>query len=324
MLYRLALALSGSRRVATISGLLFALHPLLIRQAAAASDLALATTFLAGFACSFVSVRNLPTAATAGVWVGVAVLTRSMVLPVLAGGICLLAADRRFAFAGAFCAAALALILPFAIRNHAVNGSWWPTRSGLNLFIGNSIYTASLLPDEDLDLLQGVAYDAVARDRPDLSSSDAGYEAAVDALLTRRAVDYMIERPFTTLRRKIVNVAYFLSPRLVPLRVAADDTQLVLDSAGRAAVERSVARPRIETIAHGVSSSCVLLAAAVGVAIRRRRLRADAILWVIFLTFAGVSAVYFPATRYTAPIQFVLLFYSAVALSAASAPQTEK
>ena len=40
LLYRLALALTSSRRTATAAGLMFALHPLLIRQAAAATDLA--------------------------------------------------------------------------------------------------------------------------------------------------------------------------------------------------------------------------------------------------------------------------------------------
>jgi hypothetical protein len=77
-----------------------------------------------------------------------------------------------------------------------------------------------------------------------------------------------------------------------------------------------VSRGVAEIAAHAVTASSLLVAAAAGVYLRRREvLRRDAILWAIFATLVIVNAVYVPATRYTAPVQFVLIFYSAVALA---------
>ena len=61
------------------------------------------------------------------------------------------------------------------------------------------------------------------------------------------------------------------------------------------------------------ASVLVLPTAALGIFMRRRLLKQDAILWAIAGTFIVVSAVYVPATRYVAPMLFVPLFYSGVA-----------
>jgi hypothetical protein len=314
-LYRLALTLSRDARVAVTAALLFAFHPLLVRQAGAASDQALITTLIVVFAYECVSIDGIGGAAIAGVWLGLAVLTRAMVLPLLGCGLLLLLADGRREYAAAFACSAFLLFAPVALRNHAVNGSWWPTRSGLNLFIGNSPYTAALVPDYDADLLVVPAYALVSRERPDLLPSAPETAGAVDAFLTRRAFRYMADHPLATLGRKALNVLYFLSPRLVPFKITGTDTRAVIGPAGEVAVENSVSRPRVEVIAHAVASSLVLPAAVVGVYIRRRNLRQDAILLAIVTTFIVVNAVYVPATRYAAPMTFVLLFYAAVALA---------
>jgi len=76
-----------------------------------------------------------------------------------------------------------------------------------------------------------------------------------------------------------------------------------------------VPRPTSEIVAHAVATLVLLLGCAAGVYRRRRALYRDAILWAIAVTFVAVNAIYVPATRYTAPMQFVLIFYSAVALA---------
>ncbi len=53
-LFWLARALTGSQAVAAVAGLLYAVDPLLVRQGAGPSDLALATTLLIAFANGFV------------------------------------------------------------------------------------------------------------------------------------------------------------------------------------------------------------------------------------------------------------------------------
>ena len=314
-LYRLSLTLTSSKRTATVAGVLFALHPLLVRQASAAADLWLATTLLAAFASAFVSMRGTADAAVAGLWIGLAVVTRSMTLPILAGSVILLLATRKAAPAVALAAMAMLLVAPFIARNYQVGGSWWPTRSGMALYVGNSPYSAALLPSEDLDLLQVPAAALIAREQPNLTPDAPEYAATLDAFLTRRSVDYMMERPLATLGQKLLNVAYLFSPTLVPSRLATPETTVTIGPQGEVSVERSVPRPRAETIAYGVAATVVLVTAAVGVYLRRRRLGEDAVLWIVAGVFVVVNAVYVPATRYMAPMLFVMLFYSAVSLS---------
>lgn len=313
-LYQLALVLSGRPRVALASGALFAVYPLLVHQAPAASDAALTTTVLVAFAYCFVSAASLRGWAAAGACLGLAVLTRSMIIPLVGLAAAILLVRRQWMPALAFTLAALVVIAPLPARNGAVNGSWWPTRSGVNLYVGNSPHAAALIPRYDVDLLQDSAYKLVAQRRPDLVPGTPAFDRGADALLSREAFAYMAERPLRTLGQKLRNAAYMVSPLLVPYEVGGPDTVVVVGPGGQAAVEHSVPRSRSSLLAHGVSSTCVLLAAMLGIYLRRREIRRDAILWAIVLTFVAVHAVYFPATRYTAPMIFVLLFYSAIAI----------
>ena len=326
--YRLTRKLSGSTGAAAMAGLLFAAHPLLIRQAAALSDLAFVTTLLVIFADVFVDVSvasgfsragSIGRAALAGGVLGLAALARFMVVPVAAFGCTILMIERRRMQAAAFIVAVLMLVAPWMIRNHRVNGSWWPTRGGMNLYIGNSPYTAALLPTYDLDLLQEIAAGQFQRARPDLSSSSPAYELELDRFLSAQARAHLALSPIRSLREKLLNVMYFLSPRLVPYDVAAPDTRVVVAPGQTVMVENSAARPRMEVWTYAIASGFVLITAAIGVFQRRRHLRhEDVILWSIFATLVVVSAVYVPASRYLAPTLFVLLFYSAVALTSLS------
>ena len=58
----------------------------------------------------------------------------------------------------------------------------------------------------------------------------------------------------------------------------------------------------------------MLALAVAGVWLRRRDIGRDAILWCVVVTFVAAHALYFPTTRYRVPMEFVLLFYAAVAL----------
>ena len=127
---------------------------------------------------------------------------------------------------------------------------------------------------------------------------------------------FMADRPWTTLRQKTLNVAYMLSPRIAPYVVSGPETRVRIHGGTVAGVENGVSRSVAEIASHAVTTLGLLVAAAAGVYLRRRELlRRDAILWAIFVTLVIVNAVYVPATRYTAPVQFVLMFYSAVAFA---------
>ena len=315
LLYYLTLQLTSSRRAATWAGVMFALHPLLVRQASSASDLAITTTLLAAFALGFVRIRDGRSAAVAGAILGVTVLSRSMVAPMiaLAAAILLTRSPRHHAAVLALTAAVV--IAPMVARTYILSGSLMPTRSGVALYVGNSPYTAALLPTYELDLLEPVAHERFVRVRPDLDIDDPQFAVEFDAFLTREAIAHMAERPWRTVRQKMLNVAYQLSPLVTPFEITGPATRLRTEGDVVLGVDDSVPRGRLEIAAHAVSSLVLLVGCAAGVYLRRRELRRDAILWAIFATFVIVNAIYLPATRYTSPMQLLLMFYSAVAVT---------
>ena len=314
--YQVALRLTSSRRAATGAGMMFALHPLLIRQAAAATDLGLASTLIVAFALAFVTIRDVRDAMTAGVWLGLTVLTRSMTLPIVLLAAAILLARRQPREAVALGVTTVLLVTPMVIRNYILGGSPWPARSGINLYIGNSPYTSALLPTYDLDLLEPEAYHRFVRARPEIASDDPGTTVEFDAFLTRQAIAFMAEDRWATVRQKALNVMYILSPRIAPYMVSGPDTRVVIQNHRVVGVEAAVPRSAAEVAAYAVTTIVLLVGAAAGVYLRRHALlRRDAILWAIFVTFVIVNAVYVPASRYMAPAQFVLMFYSAVAFA---------
>ena len=314
-LYFLTLRLTASHAAGTWAGALFAVHPLLVRQASAASDLALTTTLIAAAALAFLRIRDVRTAALAGVMIGLTVLTRSMVIPVLALATAVLLFRRQPQHAAAFALTAAVLIAPMVVRNYLVSGSLSVTRSGVNLYIGNSPHTAALLPTYDLDLLEPEAYEVFLQVRPGVSPEHPRFAAEFDAFLTRRAIAHMREDPLATLRQKMSNIAYLLSPRITPYQVSGPETRLRHDRDGVVRVHGALPRARVEIAAYAVMMLVLLVGCAAGVYLRRRQLGRDAILWAIFTTFTIVNALYVPATRYAAPMQLLLMFYSAVALA---------
>jgi hypothetical protein len=299
LLSQIALALTSDPRVATIAAGLYAIDPVLVREAVGRSDNALFTTLLVAFACLLTAAATTRLrAALSGACLGLAILTRTTALPLIAIAPAILWLQGKRESALAVFAVAAVVSLPLAIRNHGLNGAWWPTRSGINLYIGNSARTAALLPEHDLDLLQADA-DRVTRERlPNVEALPGPVaERAVDDLLTREAWRFVVAHPWETLWRKLRNVGYIFGPRIVPYR--PDDR----------------ARPVVEVVAYALFSIPVMFAAAAGLYVRRRRVGEDAILWAIALSVIVVNVIYVPATRYRAPMEFVLLFYAASALA---------
>jgi hypothetical protein len=254
---------------------------------------------------------------------GTAIVTRSMTLPLLFFAVAILLRQRHTSHAIVLTLAAAALVVPMAAHNYAHTGLPWPTRSGINFYIGNSPYTSALLPTYDLDLLEPEAYEQFLRERPDIAADPGTEDAAFDTYLTEEALEYVASDPDGTLWQKVLNVGHQLSPRLVPFFVSGKDTQVILDENGSALVVDSVPRPALQVWSHAVFALLLLAGTAVGVWYRRHLLHRDAVLWAVFATFIGVNAVYVPATRYTAPMLFVMIFYTAVGIGVATSPAGE-
>ena len=116
-----------------------------------------------------------------------------------------------------------------------------------------------------------------------------------------------------TIRQKLWNIAYFFWPLPVPFDIAADDTRVIVGPDGAVSVENSRARPAGEVVLYAASYVPLCLLACAGILFRGSDLRHDAVLWLIVVTFVGIYAWYFPATRYRGPMDFVLMFYAALA-----------
>jgi hypothetical protein len=168
-----------------------------------------------------------------------------MTLPLFLLAPAILLAERRPRAAAALALSAALVVSPYLIRTRLVSGGWLPTRSGLNLYIGNSANTAALFPLEDLDLLEPEATALVARERPDLlADGSLQSDREIDALLTTLAISHMSEHPLKSLGLKLMNVAYFFSPRLVPHNIAFPNTVLTTSADGTVTVTDSRPAPQ--------------------------------------------------------------------------------
>ena len=311
----LTLTLTGRRRAALISGVLYAAYPLLIRYSVACSEFTLLSLLLVTFCRAFLEPGTPSRTAAAGVWLGLACLTRSAIAPLAALAILHAGFKRGATTAGVLLLAGAGVVSPWLARNQTFNGSWWPTRSGVNLFLGNSPYTADLLPEHNIDILGEYAFEVVARERPDLVRP--GAEVALDRYYTRLAWDTVSARPMDAVALAISKAAYYFWPRLVPSRVRASDTSVALLDDGRLSVRNSRPRPLYEEVAYTVPYVLVAGAALFGIWIRLARGAHDVVLWYVVAASLASAMVYYPETRFRVSMEFVLLFYAAVAVDRA-------
>ncbi len=314
-LYLLAETLTQRPAVAMLAGILYAIDPTIVRHAVSPGEFSLSSTLLIIFAHSFVTAAGPGRAVVAGMWLGLVMLTRTMVLPLVPLAAALLALDRRYLAAAALAATAVAVVSPLAMRNYSVNGALLPTRSGVNLFIGNSEYSALLLPDQSPDVLQDYAMDVARQHGLAVADFDVADDRAADRLFTRLTIDEWRRRPAQMLWLKVRNLAYFFWPTLIPKYILTEATTVRFDPAGRVLIDQSAPRPAIEHVVYTTSYCLGVAAALLGIRRRGRLVRRDLILWCIVATFVAASVVYFPATRYRVPATFVLLFYAAVGLA---------
>ncbi len=311
-LYHLAKCLGGRQGIAVLSATLYSVYPLLIRHAVNGAGFSLVSTLLIIFADTFVTATNPRRAAAAGMWLGLAILTRSMILPALGLTSALLIIEGRKKIALVYAMTAIMVVSPWLVRNYLVNGAILPARSGENFFAGNSKYTAAILPDYNIDLLADYARSVIAQERPELAGPT--HEKELDRAYTTMALDEMRARPLQAIKLKFLNFVYFFWPRLVPSHVMTPDTQAIFGADGRVRVTNSPRRPLHEDLAYSVSYGVVAVAALVGMWMRRFDMKRDAVLWCILITFVAIHTIYFPATHYRVPMEFVLLFYAAAGL----------
>jgi hypothetical protein len=314
-LFHLTESLTGSRPTAFFAAGLFAFYPLSIRHSADGTDVTLMATLVIASCWTFVVAEAPAQAAMSGGVLGLATLTRTMALPLVPLAALLLLRERRPRDALAFTAAALAVFAPYAIRNYSQNGAMLPTRTGVNLLVSNSEYTQALVPTYHADLLEEYAESLLVRDG---IGSEGGLtpslERQQDIALTRHAWADMRRRPLQLFSLRAKYVFYFLAPFLVPGQSPGEAPAAKLEAGGRVRVTGFVPRPLWERAVYTLSYGLVLALAICALFRRRARQPREAILWCVAGTFVATHSVFFPATRYRLPMDFVLLYYAAVEL----------
>ena len=298
LLFQIGLTISGSPRAATIGALFYALDPYsraaidLVHRAAVPRDAPLwalqqilATTSSKGGAAGDAQQ------ALVGALLGALVFTRASLGPVVVVAVGLLARRRGWRAALVAGATTALVIAPWLIRNYRLDGSLLPSRVGENLFASTSPFAVGFLPEHDVDLLMPFVFQIVDRELAQVPPPEL--HAATERLLRARAVEFARSNPAETLALKTRNVCYLFWPGLLPVEAKSDDTSAVLEDS-RVRIVGAQPRPRSWEWLHLSVRSVLLACALVGLVVRRRRWREDAILLAVILTVAVVHVVFFP------------------------------
>lgn len=287
-------------RAGLIAGCLCAIYPYYVVHDTAVQETGL-YTFLTALAVVFlVRLRREPRvrwAAVAGATLGASLMTRVTIAPfvvlVPVWLVALGAGDlrRRIVLAGVVAIGAAVVSGPWLVRNYMLLGRPVVTSlTGYLMWVGNNPYTFSHYPEGQIDESRNVAAAAMSRaDVEDLASHSTNEIEASD-WYERRAVAYMRAHPLATLRgaaRKVVaGFSWVFSPRKGPLAQSV----------------------------YFLSYAPILLLGLLGAFATRRAWRDHVIIYLLFLTFIGVTAVFWAHTAHRSFLDVYLMIFASAAL----------
>lgn len=293
----------AGRRAALIAAAIVAIYPYYVRHDTALQETGLFTFVTALAMLLFLVARERRTAlsaAAAGAMLGLATLTRPTVAPLIplaAGWLALSHASgvnwaSRVRGSLLALAAALAVLSPWLVRQHAVLGYWaFSTDFGRTLFVGNNPDTFAFYPKASIDKSQALAW---RHSWPE--AVRAGLERNIYApgngrWLRDRALRYIHAHPevfvVNTVRKNIAAFGISPSPR----------------------------HGLAENLAHALSYGPVLLLALIGLWRERQRWRLYSLFYALILVFVGETAVLWGHTSHRAFLDVYLIVFAAVALA---------
>ncbi len=314
-LYKLCVALTRESRVGLIAVFLYSFHPYLIRQSVGIIEVPLFMTLLIVASYYYLNTEKWRAAAGCGLALGLTILTRFVIFPVVLIGMGILLFKKRFRDAAILFLVVFVTAFPMFYRNFTLTGSIVPTRSGYNLFKGNCEYSDYVIPRYSVDVLGDYAFKTLQADGIKIKDTS---ETEVDRLFQQKAFRFMREHPWRTIRLKALNILYLFHPRLVPFYLCEESVQLKTGSDGSPMISGASSRSLLVEAAYSVTHLFIFITAIAGIYLRRRSIfREDIFLWVIVVSLTLIYAFYWPATRLRAPMDFVFIFYSAVALKPA-------
>lgn len=319
-LYALTLKITQNVNAARLSAAFFAFYPYLIGQTVSIIEVTLVTSLLllcAHFWAAANQNKTLKSAVFCGFFFGLTFLTRSMILPCL--GLCLLAflLQKKIKVFLAASLVFLAVVLPWAARSYSVDGTLIPPRGGWNFLQGNCPYSDKIIPAYNPDLLDAYVSRLLEKERPDLANGPEGQTLGrdVDQFFAAKAFEFIKENPWRFLRLKILNVFYLYHPRIVPFYSMDRQTKILFTGPETFEVDGIPERGSLKEAAHFVFYGFLLAAGVWGIWTRRKEWRQDLFFYFLALNFTVVYALYWPATRLRAPMDFIFMFFGASAVA---------
>ena len=309
MLFLLTRDATRDEPTAWIASLLYAVSPYLIRQSVAFMEVTAATVLLIAAALRVRRVTGALDAVVLGLLLGAIVLTRFSFLPIAAGAVAIVGLRRvRYAIVTGLMSASC--IVPWMAYSRAISDAALPPRIGENLFVSTSEYAWPVIPRLNPDLLLPIAGDLVHREMARRGITVYSVTEQ-DRILTGLAIDYARAHPMATLWLKIRNFLYILQPRLLPFYERVGWAAMVN---GRLEIPQQRPRPLIFEAVAAAFQTILTVGGIAGLAIRWRYRRDDAFLLVVAASVIAINVVFFPTSRLLAPMTFVWMFYTAVAV----------
>ncbi len=303
--YQLGKALFN-HRTGLIAGVVTAFYPYYVVHDTALQETSTFTLFTAAAVLCLVWAKQRASArscALAGLFLAMATLTRASLaayaLIALVWLLCCVGPPNRQRLR-----CIVAALLPFGlivglwlIRTQIVIGvPLLSSQSGRFLWIGNNPYTFSHYPSESIDVSEVEAWRALAPSERAEIERLSSQEAEQGRWFARKGLDYIRAQPLLTLenagRKLLVAFSCALSP----------------------------SRDALVQAIHGLAYCPILVLAAIGAWLSRRQWRAQLPIFLLFLFFAGVTALYWAHTSHRSFLDIYLHVYAAYALTGIARP----
>ena len=232
--------------------------------------------------------------ASAGFCLGAALLTRQTLAPFAVAAIVWMGmwgGQARFRRCATVALAFALTVGPWLVRNALAIGSPVLTsETGRQLWNGNNAKTFSHYPGESIDRSAEEAFDAfTAQDWRELDSF-GGNEIAESHWFLKKGIAYIEAHPAATLRAASRKIQAAFSWRFNPVR-----------------------EPLVQAV-YQVSYTPILVLGVLGMALAWRRSKELSLIYLLFVTFAAVTAIFFAHTSHRSYLDVYLIVFSAHAL----------
>jgi hypothetical protein len=308
-LFALTGRLTGSRRAAAATAVLFSFHPYLLWQSVTFNGTPFAAALLAMALLAHDGGDRVSRAALAGALFGVLAATRASFAPLIVCGAAVLARRSGWRAAVAFAGAAVLVVTPWVAATWQRDGGLLPSRSGLNLYLSACEY-GRWIPEYDLDVVVIATFDRLEPTVGSLPPARAVRER--DRLLLTEAAACAAADPAGFVAGVVRRGALTFSPRLMPVHPRGIDSEAVRVG-DRLELRAMPEHPPLAQWTHTIATAMLILASVVGIA--SRRIERPAMLYLSLAVFVVTNGFFMVSTRLAFFAYVVLMVFAGAALA---------